>query len=173
MSQKTDIEQILESQTWKYPKKTLKKREKKIKKPSVPKPLKIIIEKRPLDIPSYLSPIPQMKSECRASFLAINLNAMSSTISKVLKNEDFNCLKIPTFPKSPFGVHSVKNNYFPTFKVIPKPSDLNIENINAIKYESGRIKRCISKSASNSSLGFTQKLHNSHLRNSSYNIPKV
>lgn len=169
MFQKSDIEEILESQTWKRSSKGLIKREKIVKKPSVGKGAVAINEKRTLDIPALLAPIPQIKSPNRASFLAINLNAMSSTISKVLKNEDFNCLKIPTFPKSPFGVHSDSSKRFPTFQVVPKPSDLNIENINAIKLESGRIKRCI-KSTSSSAIGFLKKSKKFHSRNSSYNI---
>lgn len=169
MFQKSDIEEILESQTWKRSSKVLKKQEKITKKPTVSKGLVTPIEKRPMDIPAFLTPIPQIASPNRASFLAINLNAMSSTISKVLKKEEFNCLKIPTFPKSPFGMHSDSSKRFPTFQVVPKPSDLNIENINAIKLESGRIKRCI-KSTSSSAIGFLKKSKKFHSRKSSYNI---
>ena len=154
MHRKSDIEQILESQTWKQPKKPPRRNQPQAKKLVSIKPKKISIQQKVPQIPDLLSPILPKENHSRKSFLAINLNSMSSSISTLVKNDELNLVRIPTFPKSPFGIHSDSRVNYPTFKVIPKPPDLNIDNIKAIKLESGRIKRVIAKSASNSSLGF-------------------
>lgn len=157
MKSKSDIELLLESQTWKNY--NIKSPTSKSKQ-HLPKKLKPI---NPVDLgkikdrTDHRLPIGRSDSIIRKSILAIPINSFTSRLSSILTENETIGLQIPTFPKSPFGVHSEMLSRCPTFEILPQESIYNVDNIRAIKVESGRIKRAVAQSVSGFPLSFKKK----------------
>ncbi|OMJ82374.1 hypothetical protein SteCoe_16978 [Stentor coeruleus] len=157
MKSKSDIELLLESQTWKsYNLKSKNTRSNQ----HLPKKLKPI---NPGDLGKIKDRADHGISICRSdsiirkSILAIPINSFTSRLSSILTEHETIGLQIPTFPKSPFGVHSEMLSRCPTFEVLPQESIYNVDNIRAIKVESGRIKRAVAQSISGFPMSFRKK----------------
>lgn len=148
MNNKSDIEAILESQD---PRGFSNKILSPVKpKNSALKPLLLI----PPNPKVRDSPIEQLGTEIennfqRKSLLAIPLVPFTRRITTLITEEEINLVKIPTFTKSPFGVHTDMLAKCPTFEILPRGSLHNYDSIKAIKLESGRIKKTIANGTSN------------------------
>lgn len=148
MKHKSDIELILESQTWKKQGKKGQTSKPQPKHPRFLNPISAIDFRLNIDSPSEESPIIPTGQSSRKSLLAIPLGSLTSRISNFVIEDDLNKIKIPTFPRTPFGEHCSMLTRCPTFEVIHKEMINNADSIKAIKLESGRIKRCIHQSIS-------------------------
>ncbi|OMJ77793.1 hypothetical protein SteCoe_22543 [Stentor coeruleus] len=147
LTKKSDIETILESQTWKTmtPKKTT--RPKPLILPKL-KEVELLTEDSPIvkvpdSKPSFL-----MEPMRRKSLLAIPVGQFTARIKNLIIDEDMNYARIPLLPKYPFGKHIEMLSKEPEFKILPKEVLTNTETIKNLKIESGRIKRTITTSPS-------------------------
>ncbi|OMJ80526.1 hypothetical protein SteCoe_19223 [Stentor coeruleus] len=142
---KSDIEEIMGSQTWKSLSPKIRVRPKPVKLPRI-KEVVHFIEDSPIEkvieSKSPLSAEPIKKK----SLLAIPIGHFTSRIKNYLLDEDLNYAKIPLLPKFPFGKHVDMLDKEPEFKVVPKEILTNSESVNSIKFESGRMKRTITTS---------------------------
>lgn len=151
MFSKSDIEAILETQTW-------KKRRIICKNSSQAKSLRRTL--KPLDLPTVRISLIEKDSQSpkkiveknRKSILSVPYNLLLSRISNKVNKDEINLIKIPSFPTLPFGLHSKMLNTIPTFEEIPNDAISNIGNIMAIKRRSGRIKKVVGKSISTARL---------------------
>ena len=165
MQKKSDIEAILESQTWKNSSKKLNR----LSDPSNHNRITIVessLKSHAQDSP-LLNPIFPYQTKPRKSMLAIPINPFTSRLSHVINDKEKNGIKIPTFPKSPFGVHKEMLHKSPTFEILPKETGTNYDNIKAIKIESGRIKRSVESGLSTALFRIKGKKY--HKKNS-YNL---
>lgn len=87
-----------------------------------------------------------MDLQKRKSLLAIPVSSFTSKLNKLLHDEEFNCLKIPVFPRLPFGKHKDMIGNEPKFEILPKDTLINSESIKNLKLESGRIRKTVGPS---------------------------
>lgn len=142
---KSDIEEIMGSQTWKSLSPKNRPRPEHVKLPRLKEVVHFIEDspiEKPVECKTPLSPEPIK----RRSLLAIPLGHFTSRIKNYLLDEDLNFVKIPLLPKFPFGKHIDMLDKEPEFKVMPKEILTNSESVNSIKIESGRMKRTITTS---------------------------
>jgi hypothetical protein len=76
------------------------------------------------------------------SIISIPITAFANKIQEIV-NDESNYVKIPVFPKFPFGKHRDMIGSIPRFELIPKESINSYESIRNFKLEGGRIKRNI------------------------------
>ena len=157
MTTKSDIELLLESQTWKS--QTSKK------KPlfqSMPMKLPIIItptnKSQVIPHDNAIEHIHIPMADRRKSILAIPLASFSAKLHNMVHDDEANCVKIPKFPKYPFGDHISMLGTVPKFELLPKETPINSDNIKNIKIESGRIKRIITSGMLSSILKIKKKI---------------
>ena len=145
MHGKSDIESILESQTWKiiHPRESQRIRL-KFKPPKKLKPFECKSTLQSIEV-SEVQESAKPDIRVTKSLLAIPFNSLNARISKIIADEEVNAIKIPTFPRLPFGVHKDMLSQCPTFEVIPREFEYNSDNIKAIKLESGRIRKAIAQ----------------------------
>jgi hypothetical protein len=151
--QKSDIEQILEAQTWKYQKLaplTTKQRSVKLRsitEPEKPRKQERIIT-QPITLPESLmeSPTPTHFPVCRAienrkslSSLAVPFSVITSAISSISSRALSFDFQVPLFPKREFGKLSKDKEVKPKFERVQ--SYCSIETIKELKCESGRIRK--------------------------------
>ena len=162
---KSDIETILESQTWKSVIKVKSQNALNSRKP--PKKLKpinnqsqglLLSQKILEDVAPAIVPHPLP----RKSILAIPFGSFTSRLVSMIREEETNCVKIPTFPKYPFGIHKDMLANEPRFELLPRDTLINSESVKNIKLESGRINRAISSSLSTSIFKMKKKLIKRH-----------
>lgn len=159
-TKKSDIEAILESQTWKTmtPKKIT--RPKPLILPKL-KEIELLTEDSPIvKVPECKLP-PSIDLMRRKSLLAIPVGQFTARIKNLILEEDMNYARIPLSPKYPFGKHIEMLSKEPEFKILPKEVLTNTESINNLKIESGRIKRTITTSPS---IPIIKKKKNKRLR---------
>ena len=156
MFAKSDIELLLESQTWKT---QITKRKPLIRSKLINKPIKLDPINQTQVIPHETLQHTNISiTDRKKSILAIPLASFSAKLNSMVHDEDANYVKIPKFPKYPFGEHINMLGKVPKFELVPKETPINSDNVKNIKIESGRIKRTITSSLSASILKIKRKI---------------
>lgn len=132
---KSDIELILESQTWKSLSPKSGNLKGTFQKPQKLDPIKHILTPRAAVVTFSESPVAEEKKKILAIPFVFN-----SKLKKFISDEMANYVKIPSFPKLPFGQHEEMLSGDLRFELYPKEILVNTEKIRSIQLECGRIK---------------------------------